>query len=45
MTNKPQKGLKELRKTAQMNGIESSGDVLTIEVSKYKRAVYDTHTH
>ncbi|XP_021497974.1 solute carrier family 22 member 19-like [Meriones unguiculatus] len=32
VTNKPQKGLKELRKTAQMNGIESSGDVLTIEV-------------
>lgn len=33
MTNKPEKGLKELKKVAQINGMKDSGDTLTIEVS------------
>lgn len=32
VTNKLQKSLKELRKVAQINGMKSSGDILTIEV-------------
>ncbi|GAB1302137.1 Solute carrier family 22, member 30 [Apodemus speciosus] len=31
MTIKPQKCLKEVRKVAQMNGMENSGDTLTVE--------------
>lgn len=33
MTNKPQKGLKELQRAACKNGKQSSRDVLTMEVS------------
>lgn len=33
MTNKLQKGLKELIKVAHINGIKNSRDVLTLEVS------------
>lgn len=41
VTNKLQKSLKELRKVAQINGMKSSGDILTIEVS-IMVACYDT---
>ena len=33
VNNKPQKCLKELRNVAQINGMENSGDTLTMEVS------------